>query len=540
VSYIPETAWNESSTVAGGSGLWAGGGGASVIYNKPGWQTGSGVPAANHRYVPDVALTSAGHDGYLVYMNGQFYAFAGTSAATPSFAGVVALAVQRQGKPQGNVNPTLYTLGVRQASGAAAVFHDTTAGNNSVKGVMGYSAGVGYDQATGLGSVDGNLLVNSWASGATAIPSFQVSAPAAGLTVTQGATASLKVTVAVSGGFNAAITLSAGSLPSGLVASFSPATLAAPGSGQSTLTLTAGAQLAAGNYNVVVSGAGGNLNQTLALAVTVASKCSYSLSPASAEQPPAAASYGVAVTATAGCAWTASSNASWVTVTGGASGTGTGQVAYSLAANTGAARTGTLTIAGLTFQVVQDSPNFAISPAAASVAGAGGNGAVAVLAPSPKSAWTAKSNATWITITSAASGAGSASVAYSAAANTAAAARTGTLTIAGLTFTVTQMGVTCTYGLKLGAPTSATGGFTASIAVATAAGCGWTATSNASWITIKSGASGTGNGTVTFVAANNPATGARTGTMTVAGYTVTVTEGARTAVRIGRPLGAFE
>jgi hypothetical protein len=406
--------------------------------------------------------------------------------------------------------------------------------------VTGYSAGAGYDEATGLGSVDANLLVNSWASGATAIPSFQISAPSTGLAVTQGASASLKLTVAVSGGFNAAITLSTGSLAAGLTASIAPVTLPAPGSGSSTLTLTAGAQLAAGTYNVLVFGAGGNVNQSLPLAVTVASKCSFSLSPAGAEQPPAAAGYTVAVTATAGCAWTARSNANWITVTGSASGTGTGQVAYSLAANTGTARTGTLTIAGLTFTVVQDSPNFAINPAAASVAGAGGNGTVLVTAPSAKSAWTAKSNATWITITSAASGTGSASLAYRVAANTASTARTGTLTIAGLTFTVTQPGVTCTYGLKIGAPTLTTVGFTASIAVATAAGCSWTAASNASWITIKSGASGTGNGTVTFVAANNPTTGSRTGTLTVAGYTVTVTEGARAAVQIGKPLPAFE
>lgn len=430
VNYIPEAAWNESSTVAGGSGLWAGGGGASVIYTKPGWQMGTGVPAANHRYVPDVSLTSAGHDGYLVYLSGQFYAFAGTSAAAPAFAGLATLAVQRQGTRQGNVNPTLYTLASRQASGGAAVFHDTVTGNNSVKGVAGYNAGVGYDLATGLGSVDANLLVNSWANGANAVPSFQISAPSSGLAVTQGGAASLKVSVAVSGGFNAAVTLSTASLPPGLTVNLSPPTLPAPGSGQSTLTLSAGTQLA-GTYNVVVSGSGGNVNQALALVVTVAAKCSYALSPASAQQPPGAASYTVAVTAAAGCGWTASSNASWIAVTGGAR-TGPGQVTYSLGANTGAARTGTLTIAGSTF-------------------------------------------------------------------------------------TVTQMGVTCTYTLRPGPPASVGGGFSASIAVLTAAGCSWTAKSNASWISIKSGAPGTGNGAVTFLAANNPAVSSRTGTMTLHG-----------------------
>ena len=68
--YIPESTWNESGIVAQGSGLWASGGGASVVYAKPAWQAGTGVPADNRRDVPDVSLSSSGHDGYLVVMNG--------------------------------------------------------------------------------------------------------------------------------------------------------------------------------------------------------------------------------------------------------------------------------------------------------------------------------------------------------------------------------------------------------------------------------------------------------------------------------------
>jgi subtilase family serine protease len=119
--------------------------------------------------VPDVALAAAGQNGYLVYTTidavSGFNAVGGTSAATPSFAGLMALIVQQTGQRQGNANPTLYQLGNSQYSGmGAAGFHDIQTGNNSVPGVTGFSAGPGYDEATGLGSVDAFELVNNWAA----------------------------------------------------------------------------------------------------------------------------------------------------------------------------------------------------------------------------------------------------------------------------------------------------------------------------------------------------------------------------------------
>jgi Zn-dependent metalloprotease len=82
--------------------------------------------------------------------------------------------------------------------------------------------------------------------------------------------------------------------------------------------------------------------------------CTFSISPTTSSQPAGGGSGSVSVTAGAGCNWTAASNASFITVTGGASGTGSGTVTYSVAANTGtASRTGTLTIAGQTFTVTQ-------------------------------------------------------------------------------------------------------------------------------------------------------------------------------------------
>jgi pseudomonalisin len=156
--YIPETVWNESGS-NGGGGLWSSGGGASTVYPQPSWQQGvNGTSEANgKRAVPDVSLTSAGHDGYVIFENGGYLIASGTSLATPSFAALMALIVQRNnGHGQGNANPELY--GLLRAS--TNPFHATATGNNTVPGVTGFTAtGMEYNLATGLGSVDANLLV---------------------------------------------------------------------------------------------------------------------------------------------------------------------------------------------------------------------------------------------------------------------------------------------------------------------------------------------------------------------------------------------
>jgi hypothetical protein len=92
---------------------------------------------------------------------------------------------------------------------------------------------------------------------------------------------------------------------------------------------------------------------SLALKSGGGSSCTYGISPTSANVGASGGSGTVSVSTQAGCSWTATSNASWITITSGASGSGNGTVTYSVAANTGAARTGTLTIAGQTFTVNQ-------------------------------------------------------------------------------------------------------------------------------------------------------------------------------------------
>jgi hypothetical protein len=248
--YIPEMVWNDSCAAAGATGcnsvnsgsatanIVAGSGGPSAVYPRPSWQSNAitGMPTDGHRDLPDLSLFSA--DGannsfYIVCQSDQdiagdtgcnlttfvssdngplhdFQGVGGTSAAAPTFAGIMALINQKTGQRQGNANPSLYTLGKNEAyascdssqgtSGKAAnttcVFNDITGNiaangntptlNNSVPcsggstncsktssggfGVLvsgaspAFTAGLGYDLATGLGTPNVANLINAWAA----------------------------------------------------------------------------------------------------------------------------------------------------------------------------------------------------------------------------------------------------------------------------------------------------------------------------------------------------------------------------------------
>lgn len=264
-SYIPERAWNES----GGSGLWSTGGGASNIYAKPYWQTSAGVPADARRDVPDVSLAAAGHTAYLVFVNGSKYGFSGTSAAAPAFAGLMAVVNQSTRARQGNANPVLYRLAAEQQAGTApAVFHDVVSGNNSVPGLSGFQASADYDQATGLGSVDAFELVTHWKD-SKAAPAVTLSLSTSTLNLIAGSTAGMTVTTSVTGGFDFPITFSLSDLPTGMNASFSPATLPAPGAGTTVLHFTSSTLAMPGTFTVIVTVSTSGGTRSVALALTV-------------------------------------------------------------------------------------------------------------------------------------------------------------------------------------------------------------------------------------------------------------------------------
>ena len=208
LSYVPEVVWNEDDP---NYGLSSGGGGSSVFFSRPTWQTGVvGIPSGTARLVPDLAVqASAGTPGFLVCTSdlSQLAIFGitssctagfrdattgileanygGTSFAAPIMAGLLAVLNQATASGgntyplagQGNINPTLYALASNTTTYASA-FHDITSGSNAcvanteypendtevdcLGGSTGYTATAGYDEASGLGSIDFATLVAAW------------------------------------------------------------------------------------------------------------------------------------------------------------------------------------------------------------------------------------------------------------------------------------------------------------------------------------------------------------------------------------------
>lgn len=219
ISYIPETTWNDTLLVGK---LRTTGGGVSTLFAKPGWQTGAGVPNDGKRDVPDIALAaSPEHDGYLFCSSGScsggFSVAGGTSFGSPTFSGIVAIWDEATGSAGlGNVNPTLYSLHASQR----AAFHDVTTGNNIVpcgagtpncptSGALqyGFSATVGYDVVTGLGSLDGNVLITS-APGFVLTPDYVLSKNAAVTISAPGQSGTSTITVSGINGFTGTVDLS--------------------------------------------------------------------------------------------------------------------------------------------------------------------------------------------------------------------------------------------------------------------------------------------------------------------------------------------
>jgi subtilase family serine protease len=235
LSYIPEEVWNDTSeSIANSGGLAAGGGGTSIYFSKPSWQAGSGVPNDGHRDVPDLAVNASPfHDGFLIcdgtdstgsqgctngFRDSENYldVVGGTSVGAPTFAGILALINQATGSNGlGNVNATLYSL----AQSAPSTFHDFTSGDNKIPcvqgttdcpsgGTIGYGAGTGYDQASGLGSPDVYNLATNW-PGYASDPNYSVSANPSSVTISSsGQTGTSTITIRATGGFSGNVNLS--------------------------------------------------------------------------------------------------------------------------------------------------------------------------------------------------------------------------------------------------------------------------------------------------------------------------------------------
>jgi pseudomonalisin len=266
LSYIPEGAWNESGGVVDPTTgvtsyvILSTEGGVSLYIAKPTWQTGTGVPSGSFRFVPDVSYPAAEHDAYFGVYAGNFEGFAGTSASAPEMAAVVALINTYTGSASGNLNPLLYSL----AASHPEAFHDVTVASSGVTdcttsipsmcnnstpgpgsltgGLAGFALTAGYDEATGLGSIDVANLLSAISSGGggSGTGSFTLASSPSALTVAAGATYSNTSTITATSfsGFAGTIALTCKIVFNGSgTVNDPPACSLSPG----TLTLTSGA-----------------------------------------------------------------------------------------------------------------------------------------------------------------------------------------------------------------------------------------------------------------------------------------------------------
>lgn len=234
--------------------------------------------------------------------------------------------------------------------------------------------------------------------------------------------------------------------------------------------------------------------------------CTFTIAPASQELPGVGGEATVTVTASAAsCTWAASPSAAWVTIVSGAAGTGSGSITYRVPENPSPdPRTATLTVAGQVHAITQlgrppVACTYALSPTSATFDDRGGTGSFSVTAPAG-CAWTATSRASFVVITSGAKGEGNGTVSYRVAENDTPNSRTAIIAVADRTFTISQQRepAACNYRVAPVQfnPCMAEGTLTTE--VTTGPGCTWTATSNAGWLTITSGRSGSGSGRITF------------------------------------------
>ncbi|MBZ5662361.1 MAG: Ig-like domain repeat protein [Acidobacteriia bacterium] len=290
LSYIPEGAWNEPLNNSNQVQVAGTGGGVSAFIPTPSWQTGTGVPGTQGRYTPDVSFSGSVHDGYFGCLaalgacgpvGNSFFlgVFAGTSMSAPSMAGVTALLNQKMGSPQGELNANLYRLA---AAPGKNVFHDITAASSGVAscaittpsmcnnstpspsgltgGLSGYSVGAGYDEATGLGSINAANLLANWSTTA---------ATAATVTSNLNPFASGALVTLAS-----AVTTSGANEPTGTVTFFDGATQLGTGvlngSGHASLTISTLTTLGQHSITAVYGGDSSNTTSTSpALTVTV-------------------------------------------------------------------------------------------------------------------------------------------------------------------------------------------------------------------------------------------------------------------------------
>ena len=300
-------------------------GGTCAGWQKPKWQSLVGVPRDGVRDLPDVSLFASDgswlHFYPICFSDPGNYGLpcsgppdtwveaGGTSFASPIMAGFQALVNQKSGERQGNPNSTYYSLAAKEygASGNhscnstlgksaanSCIFYDVTLGDIDIDcqgyncywpnqsestpldptvGSLttdstgktyqtAYASAIGWDFATGIGSVNVANLVNKWPTGTT--PRFTLSATPNAVTITKGGSGTSTITITPVNKFSSNVSLAATGLPKGVTASFSPD----PATKSSVLTLTASTTAKLGTTTVIVSGTSSSLSATTTITLT--------------------------------------------------------------------------------------------------------------------------------------------------------------------------------------------------------------------------------------------------------------------------------
>jgi hypothetical protein len=307
-------------------------------------------------------------------------------------------------------------------------------------------------------------------------------------------------------------------------------TSATSGTGNGTITYTVAANTSVSPVTETITVAG----QTYTI-TQFSSGCSFGINPAAVNTTSAAGSAIVSVVASnSSCVWPAATGlvVMPIPVPGHVAGTGSGQALVAIPANAGTTtQTLNATIAGQALTIVQNAPSCTVSLGSptASFNSAGGPGSVGVTTPAG-CLYSTVNGPSWISVTSGASGTGPGTLTFSVDQNSTTVARSGALTIGGQSFQISEQGQSCSVSVDtsaLGSPFASAGG-TGTIHVMSGPGCGWTAGSANALFTV-SPSSGTGNSTVTVTtAAANSAAGALTGSVTISGQNIGVSQAGTT------------
>jgi hypothetical protein len=281
---LSETVWNDSPGIEqdcagrptnGG----ATGGGISTIVPMPSYQVSAqgfaaGVPSGSTRVVPDVAAL-AGSPFTLVFSGGQPNLLGGTSLSSPLWAGMMGLINQVQGSAQGSPNTVLYKAAVSQyGNGGAAVFRDITSGNNNdgnigscdPDGVVGFSAGTGFDAVSGWGAPTLSALVQSFGSGSGGTCTYGLS-PASQSFGSTGGSGSVSVTAGSTCGWSASPSVSWISITSGASGAGNGTVSYSVATNSGTSEQTGSISIAGQTFSITESGTGSTGGQTIELAV---------------------------------------------------------------------------------------------------------------------------------------------------------------------------------------------------------------------------------------------------------------------------------